>query len=77
MVKNREHVLPLKKGIKVYIPKRHIRSYLNFMSMPTGDQTVIPMAKQAAASYFHITEDPRTVGIKESGTRRQMRKILI
>ena len=59
MVKNREHVLPLKKGIKVYIPKRHIRSYLNFMSMPTGDQTVTPMAKQAAASYFHITEDPR------------------
>ena len=27
--------------------------------MPTGDQTVTPMAKQVAASYFHITEDPR------------------
>lgn len=58
MLKNKDHVLPLKEGIKVYIPDRFIRSYLNFMSMPTGDQTVIPPGKKAAAEYFEVVHTP-------------------
>lgn len=58
MLKNKNHVLPLKEGIKVYIPDRFIRSYMNFMSMPTGDQTVIPPGKKAAAEYFEVVHTP-------------------
>lgn len=58
MLKNKDHVLPLKEGIKVYIPDRFIRSYLNFMSMPTGDQTVIPPGKKAASEYFEVVHTP-------------------
>ena len=58
MLKNKEHVLPLKEGMKVYIPDRFIKSYLNFMSMPTGDQTVVPPGKKAASEYFEIVHAP-------------------
>lgn len=58
MLKNKNHVLPLKEGIKVYIPDRFIRSYMNFMSMPTGDQTVIPPGKKAASQYFEVVSTP-------------------
>ncbi len=58
MLKNKEHVLPLKEGMKVYIPDRFIKSYLNFMSMPTGDRTVVPSGKKAASEYFEIVHAP-------------------
>lgn len=58
MLKNKNHVLPLQEGIKVYIPDRFIRSYMNFMSMPTGDQTVIPPGKKAASQYFEVVSTP-------------------
>ena len=45
------------------LPDRHIRSYLDFMSMPTGEQNVTPMAKQAAASYFRVTDDPKEADV--------------
>lgn len=58
LLKNRNHVLPLKEGIKVYIPDRYIKSYLNFVSMPTGDQKVVPAGKTAASAYFEVVDTP-------------------
>ncbi|MBS6195109.1 MAG: glycoside hydrolase family 3 C-terminal domain-containing protein [Clostridiales bacterium] len=58
MLKNRDQVLPLKEGIRVYVPARQIRSYLNFMSMPTGDQEVVPAGKHAAGKYFTVVDTP-------------------
>lgn len=58
MLKNKNHVLPLKEGIKVYVPERFIKSYLNFMSMPTGDQAIVPPGKKAASEYFEIVSTP-------------------
>lgn len=58
MLKNKNNVLPLKEGIKVYIPDRYIKSYLNFMSMPTGDRTVVPAGKKAASEYFEVVNTP-------------------
>lgn len=58
MLKNKNNVLPLKEGIKVYIPDRYIKSYLNFMSMPTGDRTVVSAGKRAAAEYFEVVNTP-------------------
>lgn len=58
MLKNREHVLPLEKGMRVYVPERHLKSYLDFMSHPTGEKTVTPAGKKAAADYFTVVETP-------------------
>lgn len=58
LLKNKEHVLPLKEQINVYIPNRHIRSYLNFMSMPTGEQDIEPSGKKAALEYFTVVNTP-------------------
>lgn len=58
MLKNKNNVLPLKEGIKVYIPDRYIKSYLNFMSMPTGDRIVVSAGKRAAAEYFEVVNTP-------------------
>lgn len=58
MVKNKNRTLPLKEGIKVYVPNRHIRSYLDFMSHPTPERTVEPGAKRALPRYFVPVESP-------------------
>ncbi len=58
MLKNRGSVLPLKKGIKVYVPTRQIRSYLDFMSKPTKEQEIVPAGKKAAADCFVVVDTP-------------------
>ena len=36
MLKNRSRTLPLQTGIKLYVPDRFVKSYLDFMSHPTA-----------------------------------------
>lgn len=59
LLKNKKNVLPLKEGVKVYIPDRFIKSYLDFMSHPTGDQTIVPAGKKFAAQYFEVVDTPQ------------------
>lgn len=58
MLKNKDGVLPLESGIKVYVPDRFIRSYLNFMSFPTGDKKITPAGKRSLAKKFTIVGTP-------------------
>lgn len=58
MLKNKSQVLPLKKGCKVYVPDRHICSYLDFMSHPTQEQDVIPPAKAVLGEFFTLVDTP-------------------
>lgn len=58
MLKNKGGVLPLESGIKVYVPDRFIRSYLNFMSFPTGDKKITPAGKRSLAKKFTIVDTP-------------------
>lgn len=58
LLKNKEKVLPLQEKQKVYVPKRHIRPYLDFMSHMTQDTVEEPFGKKAAADYFTIVETP-------------------
>lgn len=58
LLKNRAGVLPLKEHIRVYIPRRHIRPYLDFMSSMTPDMHVEPAGKGAAADYFVVVDTP-------------------
>lgn len=59
LLKNKKNILPLKEGVKVYIPDRFIKSYLDFMSHPTGDQTIVPAGKKFAAQYFEVVDTPQ------------------
>lgn len=58
MLKNKGNILPLKEGIRLYVPPRQSRSYLDFMSKPTGDREIVPAGKQAAAKYFTVVDTP-------------------
>lgn len=63
MLKNKNQVLPLKEGVKVYVPKRHIKSYLDFMSQPTKEQDVVPKGKQIASEYFTVVDNPEQADV--------------
>lgn len=58
LLKNKKQVLPLSEGIRVYIPNRHVRPYLDFMSHPTRDLILEPAGKGAAADYFTVVDTP-------------------
>lgn len=65
MLKNKNQVLPLgdEKALKVYVPDRFIRSYLDFMSHPTAEQTVTPAGKALLAEHFTIVETPEKADV--------------
>lgn len=58
LLKNKNGILPLKEKIKVYIPGRHIRPYMNFFCQMTEDVYQVPAAKRLASSYFTIVDNP-------------------
>lgn len=58
MLKNKARTLPLTPGKKIYVPDRFIRSYLDFMSMPTPEQTITPMGKRSLAQQFTLVDTP-------------------
>lgn len=63
MLKNRADVLPLVPGQKVYVPDRFIRSYLNFMSMPSPEQTITPPGKGILAQHFTLVDTPEEADV--------------
>ncbi|MGN1025297.1 MAG: glycoside hydrolase family 3 protein, partial [Faecousia sp.] len=58
MLKNKANVLPLRTGIKLYVPDRFIRSYLDFMSQPVPAHTVVPGGKKNLAACFTLVDTP-------------------
>ncbi len=58
MLKNRDHTLPLREGMKLYVPDRFIKSHLDFMSHPVPGSTVVPTGKGALAARFTLVDTP-------------------
>lgn len=58
LLKNKAHTLPLRKGLRLYVPDRFIRSYLNFMSLPNPEQTIVPAGKRQLAEQFTLVDTP-------------------
>ena len=59
MLKNRDHVLPLKKGTKVYIPKRfQPASKGMFGFYPTEAKLDYPVNMDIAKKYFQTVDNP-------------------
>jgi beta-glucosidase len=58
MLKNKSHVLPLKIGTTVYIPKRFTASRRDFSGNTTPERWDDALSADLAKKYFHVTDDP-------------------
>jgi beta-glucosidase len=58
LLKNKGGVLPLKKSITVYIPKRVIPAARDWFGNLTPERKEDPVSKEMAARYFNLTDDP-------------------
>ena len=58
MVKNKGNVLPLKKNIKVYVPKKFTPASRNFMGRETPERLDYPVKIDLVNKYFTVTDNP-------------------
>ncbi|HAX95190.1 MAG TPA: beta-glucosidase [Prolixibacteraceae bacterium] len=58
MLKNKENVLPLKKGLKVYIPQRYIAPGRDWFGTVTPERWELPVSEKVAGSFFELTGNP-------------------
>lgn len=58
MLKNKANVLPLKKGITVYLPKKYIPSTQGFFGPPSKERYEDAVKPELLKKYFNVTDDP-------------------
>ena len=58
LLKNKENILPLEKGITVYIPKRYRPASRNFLGMEIAESNDYPLNMDILGKYFNMTDDP-------------------
>lgn len=63
MLKNKDNILPLKRGIKVYIPDRYIKAKKNFFRMMESEKHIIPVSEEISKGYFKIVKDPKLADV--------------
>ncbi|WP_226527232.1 glycoside hydrolase family 3 protein [Metabacillus niabensis] len=57
-LKNKDHILPLKKGKTVYIPKRYTAESEDWFGNPVPEKYDYPVSLDIVRKYFNVTEDP-------------------
>lgn len=59
MLKNHGHVLPLKDNrLKVYVPKRHFPSTVDFFGNVTKDYWDVPFDLEMVGKYYEVVDSP-------------------
>lgn len=58
LLKNQKQVLPLKTGIKVYIPKKFTPAGRNFLGVETPESLSYPVNINIVNKYFTVTDNP-------------------
>lgn len=58
LLKNREQVLPLKKGCKIYVPNRHVDAHLGFFRQPVPAADIVPLTRKDAEGWFTLVDTP-------------------
>lgn len=58
LLKNRKNILPLQKGLKLYIPQRHIKESMGFMRWKQPSRTIDPVSADLIAKYGTRVETP-------------------
>ena len=58
LLKNKESVLPLKKGTKIYVPGRHLDAHYTFFRSVQPAMDVQPLSRKDAEGYFTLVSTP-------------------
>ena len=58
LLKNKNGLLPLKKGTKLFVPGRHMESHYTFFRTVTQPEDVTPLTQKDAQGYFELVSDP-------------------
>lgn len=63
LLKNRNNLLPFKKGIKAYVPGRHIGSHMAFFRIPLPAEDLNPLTQKEADNYVQLVSSPEEADI--------------
>jgi beta-glucosidase len=63
LLKNSEKTLPLKKGLKVYIPKKFVAGGRNWFGVETKERWIDPLNLNVAGKYFTVVATPAEADI--------------
>lgn len=63
MIKNKENTLPLKKELKVYIPKKFVAGGRNWFGMETKERWIDPLNVNVVNKYFKVVATPAEADI--------------
>lgn len=58
LLKNKDAVLPLKKGARIYVPGRHLDAHYTFFRSIQPAMDLEPLQQKDAEGYFTLTDDP-------------------
>jgi len=58
LLKNKEKVLPLKKGTKLYVPGRHLDAHYTFFRSIQPAMELQPLSRKDAEGYFVLVDTP-------------------
>lgn len=58
LLKNKENVLPLKKGLKLYVPGRHLDGHYTFFRTVQPAMDVQPLNGKDTEGYFSLVDSP-------------------
>ena len=58
MLKNKNHILPIQKRIKVYVPDRHIDAFYGFIRFITAAKDIQPISDEFLKQYFEPVGNP-------------------
>jgi beta-glucosidase len=58
LLKNKNNVLPLAKGKRVYIPKKFTPASVNFLGIPSPEKLDYPVNMNIVKKYFSVTDNP-------------------
>lgn len=58
LLKNKNAVLPLQTGIKVYVPNRHVDAKRGFFRQPMPAEEITPCPPQLLGQYFTVVDSP-------------------
>ena len=57
LLKNKNHILPIRNRVKVYIPDRHIGEFYNFFRMKNASKDLHPISDEMIEKYFELVNN--------------------
>ncbi len=58
VLKNKDHLFPLKPGLKIYVPERRLLPKKSFMRTMEEERTEEPVSEEEANGYFTLVKNP-------------------